>query len=92
MLPCVVELCSDEDTSTREAALNSLSQCMPYMTQGAILILRIIKMTEVLDALRKTVFPLIKKATEDSIDRKDETLVAVAKNLGQWYVKDVENC
>ncbi|PAV67591.1 hypothetical protein WR25_02336 [Diploscapter pachys] len=76
VLPCVVELCSDEDTSTREAALNSLSQCMPYMTQ---------------DALRKTVFPLIKKATEDSIDRKDETLVAVAKNLGQWcyYLRDV---
>lgn len=34
ILPCMIELCKDEDPGVREAILNTVAVCLPYFTKG----------------------------------------------------------
>lgn len=34
ILPCLIELCKDEDAGVREAILNTVGACMPYFDRG----------------------------------------------------------
>ncbi|KAK5982928.1 hypothetical protein GCK32_017581, partial [Trichostrongylus colubriformis] len=49
--------------------MNNIAQCIPHFTN---------------EAKKNTVFPLIKKSTEQSLEQKDETLMVIAKNFGEW--------
>ncbi|MFH4974788.1 hypothetical protein AB6A40_001497 [Gnathostoma spinigerum] len=76
VLPCLIQLCKDEDISVRESALNVVSCCIAHFNK---------------ESLKHSIIPLLKKCTEQAIFLRDETLVAVAKNLGEWIhnLKDV---
>ncbi|WKX97994.1 hypothetical protein Q1695_013582 [Nippostrongylus brasiliensis] len=69
LLPCVVQLFKDDDVTVKEACMNNIAQCMPHLTN---------------EAKKTTVFPLIKKSTEQSLEQKDDTLMVISKNLGEW--------
>lgn len=34
LLPCLIELCKDNDAGVREAILNTVAVCLPYLTKG----------------------------------------------------------
>ncbi|CAJ0606024.1 unnamed protein product [Cylicocyclus nassatus] len=76
LLPCFVQLYQDDDLTVKEACMNNIAQCIPHFTN---------------EAKKTTVFPLVKKSTELSLEKKDDTLMVIAKNFGEWcYVlKDV---
>uniref|UniRef100_A0A914WW99 Uncharacterized protein n=1 Tax=Plectus sambesii TaxID=2011161 RepID=A0A914WW99_9BILA len=69
ILPCLIELCKDEDAGVREAILNTVGACMPYFDK---------------ESLQEIIVPLLRKCSEQSYRIGDETLTAVAKNLGSW--------
>ncbi|VDO40837.1 unnamed protein product [Haemonchus placei] len=69
LLPCFVQLYKDDDVTVKEACMNNIAQCIPHFTN---------------EAKKNTVFPLIKKSTEQSLEQKDETLMVIAKNFGEW--------
>uniref|UniRef100_A0A1I7WZJ4 Integrator complex subunit 5 n=1 Tax=Heterorhabditis bacteriophora TaxID=37862 RepID=A0A1I7WZJ4_HETBA len=69
LLPCFIQLCKDEDNTVKETCMNNIAQCIPYLTK---------------DAKKTTIIPLIKKSTEQSLEKKDDILVVIAKNLGEW--------
>lgn len=69
LVPCLVQLCKDTEIGTREAALNTIALCIPFLSKGQ----------------RKcSIIPLLKRSTEQAISTQDETLNVIAKNLGQW--------
>ncbi|KAL3078093.1 hypothetical protein niasHT_036976 [Heterodera trifolii] len=35
LLPCIIQLCKDEDPSVREAILSSMAQCLPHFSKDA---------------------------------------------------------
>ncbi|VDO46117.1 unnamed protein product [Heligmosomoides polygyrus] len=69
LLPCLVQLYKDDDVTVKEACMNNIAQCIPHFTS---------------DAKKNTVLPLIKKSAEQSLEQKDETLMLIAKNFGEW--------
>ncbi|RCN34197.1 HEAT repeat protein [Ancylostoma caninum] len=69
LLPCFVQLYQDDDVTVKEACMNNIAQCIPHFTN---------------EAKKTTVFPLIKKSTEYSLEKKDDTLMVIAKNFGEW--------
>lgn len=69
LLPCLIELCKDEDVGVREAILNTVAICLPHFTK---------------ENRKNAIIPLLKKSTEQAIFLKDETLSVVAKNFGEW--------
>ncbi|VDM62898.1 unnamed protein product [Angiostrongylus costaricensis] len=69
LLPCFVQLYKDDDMTVKEACMNNIAQCIPHFTN---------------DAKKNTVFPMIKKSVEHSVEKKDETLMVIAKNFGEW--------
>lgn len=72
LLPCLVQLYKDDDVTVKEACMNNIAQCIPHFTS---------------DAKKNTVLPLIKKSAEQSLEQKDETLMLIAKNFGEWCHK-----
>uniref|UniRef100_A0A158R506 Non-specific serine/threonine protein kinase n=1 Tax=Syphacia muris TaxID=451379 RepID=A0A158R506_9BILA len=76
LLPCLVELCKDDDLCVREAILNTIAVCLPHFSK---------------ESQKSSIIPLLKKSTEQAIFLQDETLSVVAKNFGQWIftLKDV---
>ncbi|VDK29864.1 unnamed protein product [Gongylonema pulchrum] len=76
VVPCLIELCKDAESGTREAALNTIAQCIPFLSK---------------DNRKNSILPLLKKCAEQAIVAQDETLGVVARNLGQWLfsLKDV---
>ncbi|KAE9416968.1 hypothetical protein Angca_003511 [Angiostrongylus cantonensis] len=69
LLPCFVQLYKDDDMTVKEACMNNIAQCIPHFTS---------------DAKKNTIFPMIKKSAEHSVEKKDETLMVIAKNFGEW--------
>ncbi|KAK6738517.1 hypothetical protein RB195_020552 [Necator americanus] len=69
LLPCFVQLYQDDDITVKEACMNNIAQCIPHFTN---------------EAKKTTVFPLIKKSTEYSLEKHDDTLMVIAKNFGEW--------
>ncbi|CAI4221510.1 unnamed protein product [Auanema sp. JU1783] len=76
LLPCLVQLCNDDDCLVKEASFNNLSQWFPFLTK---------------EIKRTTIFPLIKKSIEQSIDKFDDLLMTLTKNLGEWVFLLMEN-
>lgn len=68
LLPCLIELCKDDDTGVREAILNSIVLCLPYLTK---------------ESRKSVVVPLLKKCSEQAIILRDSTLqvVVIVTNL-----------
>ncbi|KAJ1370869.1 hypothetical protein KIN20_032689 [Parelaphostrongylus tenuis] len=69
LLPCFVQLYKDDDMSVKEACMNNIAQCIPHFTN---------------DAKKNTIFPMVKKSAEHSLEKKDEVLMVIAKNFGEW--------
>uniref|UniRef100_F1KVJ2 Serine/threonine-protein phosphatase 4 regulatory subunit 4 n=2 Tax=Ascaris TaxID=6251 RepID=F1KVJ2_ASCSU len=69
LLPCLIELCKDDDVGVREAILNTVAICLPHFSK---------------ESSKSAIIPLLKKSTEQAVFLQDETLSVVAKNLGQW--------
>uniref|UniRef100_A0A0R3RMK9 HEAT repeat protein n=1 Tax=Elaeophora elaphi TaxID=1147741 RepID=A0A0R3RMK9_9BILA len=69
LVPCLVQLCKDTETGTREAALNTVALCIPFLSK---------------DQRKSSIVPLLKRSTEQALNDQDETLPVVARNLGQW--------
>uniref|UniRef100_A0A914YQZ8 HEAT repeat protein n=1 Tax=Panagrolaimus superbus TaxID=310955 RepID=A0A914YQZ8_9BILA len=69
LLPCLIELCKDDDSGVREAILNTIAVCLPYFTKES----------------RKTVvLPLLRKCTEQALILRDTSLAVVSKQLAPW--------
>ncbi|KAK6103071.1 hypothetical protein QQG55_52485 [Brugia pahangi] len=69
LVPCLVQLCKDTEIGTREAALNTIALCIPFLSK---------------EQRKCSIIPLLKRSTEQAISTQDETLNVIAKNLGQW--------
>uniref|UniRef100_A0A1I8EUK9 HEAT repeat family protein n=1 Tax=Wuchereria bancrofti TaxID=6293 RepID=A0A1I8EUK9_WUCBA len=69
LVPCLVQLCKDTEIGTREAALNTIALCIPFLSK---------------EQRKCSIIPLLKRSTEQAISAQDETLTVIAKNLGQW--------
>ncbi|KAH7727086.1 HEAT repeat family protein [Aphelenchoides avenae] len=69
LLPCLIELCKDNDAGVREAILNTVAVCLPYLTK---------------DSCKTVIVPLLRKCTEQALILRDVSLSVVAKQLGQW--------
>uniref|UniRef100_A0A914CJF1 Uncharacterized protein n=1 Tax=Acrobeloides nanus TaxID=290746 RepID=A0A914CJF1_9BILA len=76
LLPCLIELCKDDDPGVREAILNTIAVCLPYFTK---------------ESRKSVVIPLIRKCTEQALFLKDTSLTVVAKQIGPWLdsVKEI---
>lgn len=46
----------------------------------------LINLSFCLDAKRNTIFPMIRKTSEEYLDKKTESLIVICKNLGEWCV------
>ncbi|KAM3719629.1 Serine/threonine-protein phosphatase 4 regulatory subunit [Dirofilaria immitis] len=69
LVPCLVQLCKDTEVGTREAALNNIALCIPFISK---------------DQRKYSIVPLLRRSIEQAITAQDETLNVVAKNLGEW--------
>uniref|UniRef100_A0A915CLN4 Serine/threonine-protein phosphatase 4 regulatory subunit 4 n=1 Tax=Ditylenchus dipsaci TaxID=166011 RepID=A0A915CLN4_9BILA len=69
LLPCLIELCKDEDPGVREAILNTIAVCLPYFTK---------------ESRKSVVVPLLRKCTDQALILRDASLTAVARQLGPW--------
>ncbi|VDK28054.1 unnamed protein product [Anisakis simplex] len=69
LLPCLVELCRDDEVGVREAILNTVAVCLPHLSK---------------ESRKSAIIPLLRKSTEQAVFFQDETLSVVAKNFGQW--------
>ncbi|KAI1713173.1 serine/threonine-protein phosphatase 4 regulatory subunit 4 [Ditylenchus destructor] len=76
ILPCMIELCKDEDPGVREAILNTVAVCLPYFTK---------------ESKKSVVVPLLRKCAEQALILRDVSLTVVARQLGPWLesLKDV---
>ncbi|CAD6199185.1 unnamed protein product [Caenorhabditis auriculariae] len=77
ILPCFVQLLADEDSCVRESAMNNLNDCIPLLTK---------------EAKKHSLFPLVKRSTEESLEKKNETLIIIARNIGRWSVLAFSLC
>ncbi|KJH50653.1 HEAT repeat protein [Dictyocaulus viviparus] len=71
--PCAQILCQDSNANVR----TSMAQRLPGLAVA-------LKQIFFSDAKKNTVLPLIKKSTETSLENKDEALMMIAKNFGEW--------
>ncbi|CAB3404296.1 unnamed protein product [Caenorhabditis bovis] len=69
LLPCYMQLLPDEEINVKEAAMNSLTESLSLFTK---------------DAKKHALFSTIKKLTEQSLEKKDESLIAIMRNFGKW--------
>ncbi|CAG9532062.1 unnamed protein product [Cercopithifilaria johnstoni] len=69
LVPCLVQLCNDTEIGTREAALNTIASCIPFLSK---------------DQRKCSIVPLLRDSIEQALSAQDETLHVVAKNFGQW--------
>ncbi|EGT52444.1 hypothetical protein CAEBREN_25254, partial [Caenorhabditis brenneri] len=69
LLPSYVLLLNDEEMNVREAAMNSLTDAFSLFTR---------------DARKHTLFSVIKKLTEEAMEKKNEGLPVISNNFGKW--------
>uniref|UniRef100_A0A8R1I1A2 Uncharacterized protein n=2 Tax=Caenorhabditis japonica TaxID=281687 RepID=A0A8R1I1A2_CAEJA len=69
LLSSYVNLLNDEEMNVREAAMKSLSDTFSLFTR---------------DARKHTLFPTIKKLTEEALEKKNEGLAIISHNFGRW--------
>ncbi|CAA91051.3 Serine/threonine-protein phosphatase 4 regulatory subunit 4 [Caenorhabditis elegans] len=69
LLPSYVHLLNDEEMNVREAAMNSLTDAFSLFTR---------------DARKHTLFSVIKKLTEEALEKKNEGLAVISNNFGKW--------
>ncbi|KAI6228131.1 Serine/threonine-protein phosphatase 4 regulatory subunit 4 [Aphelenchoides besseyi] len=70
VLPCLIELCKDDEVGVREAVLNTIAVCLPHLT---------------VESRRTVVIPLLKRCAERALILRDSSLQVVARQLGAWY-------
>ncbi|KAG5882164.1 hypothetical protein JTB14_002888 [Gonioctena quinquepunctata] len=68
LLPCLVELSSDENMLVREAAVDAVALLIPYMES---------------ETIQNTAIPLVKRLCSQSNREGDQTFTSVAKIYGQ---------
>ncbi|ULU05640.1 hypothetical protein L3Y34_017939 [Caenorhabditis briggsae] len=69
LLQSYVHLLNDEEMNVREAAMNSLTDSFSLFTR---------------DARKHTLFSVIKKLTEEALEKKNEGLPVISNNFGKW--------
>lgn len=69
LLPSYVLLLNDEEMNVREAAMNSLTDAFSLFTR---------------DARKHTLFSVIKKLTEEALEKKNEGLPVISNSFGKW--------
>uniref|UniRef100_A0A1I7UYS4 TOG domain-containing protein n=1 Tax=Caenorhabditis tropicalis TaxID=1561998 RepID=A0A1I7UYS4_9PELO len=84
LLPSYVHLLNDEEMNVREAAMNSLTDSFSLFTRG--LVIQSIKNSIISnsDARKHTLFSVIKKLTEEALEKKNEGLPVISNNFGKW--------
>ncbi|VDK72680.1 unnamed protein product [Litomosoides sigmodontis] len=69
LVPCLAQLCKDTDIGTREAALNIVASCIPFLSK---------------EQRKGSIVPLLRHSIGQALSAQDETLNVIAKNLGEW--------
>uniref|UniRef100_A0A915NPH8 Serine/threonine-protein phosphatase 4 regulatory subunit 4 n=1 Tax=Meloidogyne floridensis TaxID=298350 RepID=A0A915NPH8_9BILA len=69
LLPCIIELCKDEDPAVREATLGTLDDCLPHFSK---------------ESKKSILSPLLHKCAEQALIMRDSSLPLIAKHLGVW--------
>ncbi|CAI5442965.1 unnamed protein product [Caenorhabditis angaria] len=69
LLPCYIQLLSDEEMNVREAVMNNITDAMPLFTR---------------DSKKHTIFGKIKSITEEALDKKNEAIALISQNFGKW--------
>ncbi|CAO4365110.1 unnamed protein product [Caenorhabditis nigoni] len=69
LLQSYVHLLNDEEMNVREAAMNSLTDSFSLFTR---------------DSRKHTLFSVIKKLTEEALEKKNEGLPVISNNFGKW--------